>query len=125
MVYALLLVFSVAVCRLPCAAPENPVHPLSLAHPPALPDDRQCAVRAGAPHSDNPVSQELTYKLPLFVDLPPVAPLRWRHYGGLRYAEVDKDHDHQSSNFSQYDLSGSQPGTPAADIAIKAGVASS
>jgi hypothetical protein len=20
------------------------------------------------------------------VDLPPVAPLRWRHYGGLRYA---------------------------------------
>jgi eukaryotic-like serine/threonine-protein kinase len=28
--------------------------------------------------------------------------------------EGDKDHDHQSRNSSQYDLSGSQPGTPAA-----------
>ena len=38
-------------------------------------------------------------------------------------SEGDKDHDHESSNSRQYDLSGSQPGTPAADIAIKAGVA--
>jgi eukaryotic-like serine/threonine-protein kinase len=38
--------------------------------------------------------------------------------------EGDKDRDHQSSNSSQYDPSGSRPGTPAADIAIKAGVAS-
>jgi len=38
--------------------------------------------------------------------------------------EGHKDHDHESSNSSQYDRSGSQPGTPAADIAIKPGVAS-
>jgi hypothetical protein len=38
--------------------------------------------------------------------------------------EGDEDHDHESGNSSQYDLSGSQSGTPAADIAIKARVAS-
>jgi hypothetical protein len=38
--------------------------------------------------------------------------------------EGEKDHDHPSSNSSQYDLSGSRPGTPGADIAIEAGVAS-
>jgi hypothetical protein len=43
---------------------------------------------------------------------------------GLPIREGDKDHDHESSNSSQYDLSGSQPGTPAADIAIRAGVPS-
>jgi eukaryotic-like serine/threonine-protein kinase len=39
-------------------------------------------------------------------------------------SEGDKGHDHESSNSSRYDLSGSQPRTPAADIAIKAGAAS-
>jgi|SRR5208282_6473254 len=38
--------------------------------------------------------------------------------------EGDKDHDHPSRNSRQYDLSGSCTGTPGADIAIKAGVAS-
>ena len=38
--------------------------------------------------------------------------------------EGDEDHDHESSNSSQYDLSGSQTGSPAADITFKAGVAS-
>src|SRR5580698_3734861 len=38
--------------------------------------------------------------------------------------EGNEDHHHESSNSGQYDLSGSQPGDPAADIAIKAGVAS-
>ncbi|MGA7925029.1 MAG: hypothetical protein WCA20_03415 [Candidatus Sulfotelmatobacter sp.] len=38
--------------------------------------------------------------------------------------EGDEHHDHESSNSSQYDLSGSQSGTPAADIVIKARVAS-
>jgi hypothetical protein len=38
--------------------------------------------------------------------------------------ERHKDRDHESSNSSQYDLSGSRPGTPVADRAIKARVAS-
>jgi hypothetical protein len=37
--------------------------------------------------------------------------------------ERDKHHDHPSSDSNQYALSGSQLGTPMADLTIKAGVA--